>query len=169
MCCVTTPEDAEDKSSNRITLIRGVGAVVSYLKAVFCVHRQFCFWPHISGCVWHLSPTGTRSPMWMFGTHTTKLSLPCCKQASQWQLLKNLATLMFYLIVALSHPGNGIPITLSMMNRNSRVVQDQHVSVLFYCQSAARRRALSSESQSLHYFSLSVRLICCKSVISLGG
>lgn len=59
---MTTPED-KDKDCDRIMLIRGVGAAVSYLKAVVRVHQQFCFWLHISGCVWlvHCQPP---QPSW---------------------------------------------------------------------------------------------------------
>lgn len=49
---MTTPEDTEGKSSDRIALVRGVGGVVGYLKAVVRVHQQFYFWLHISGSVW---------------------------------------------------------------------------------------------------------------------
>ena len=49
---MTTPEGIEDKGSVRIALIRGVGAAAGYLKAVVRIHQQFCFWLHVSSCVW---------------------------------------------------------------------------------------------------------------------
>lgn len=109
---VTTPEDAEDKSSDGITSIRAVGAGLGYLKAVTRIHQQFCFWLHIRSCVWLVHcqvPQPSRvsfASMSACDTHHKAITATLRTNATVTAVKKKIALLMFYLVLVLSHPRN---------------------------------------------------------------
>lgn len=177
MWCVTTVEDAEDKSSGRIASIRGAGAAVGCLEAVVGSRQQFCFWLPVSGCVWLVHCQAPR-PSWDSSANTNAcVAHHRAVTAVTATLQANAAVTIIKRDCRVNDlfglgPETPWKYQLSCLRRtrNSRVVQELQVSVPFLLPASSKKQGGVSSVLSLKptlLQPLCVPLISGKPVISL--